>query len=126
MRKFLILAALIAPLAVAQVPKTATWIAPDARENGDVLSPDEIAGYDLECTNVDTGGIVYATALPPTPTSHATPNVFDAGDFRCRMRTIDTEGRVSTWAQSPVFTVGRCETSNCNPQPPRSIVIELP
>lgn len=126
MRKLFILFALVAPLALAQVPKTARWEHPTQRVNGDALTLEEIAGYDIECFNVATDEVIYATGLPTTPNTHVTPEVFTDGNFACRMRTIDTETRLSTWNQSNVFTVGRCEVTDCTPLPPQSIVITLP
>jgi len=125
MRKLFILALLIAPLAIAQVAKEPEWIIPIQRVNGDPLPIEEIAGYDLECYRVPSGETVYTTGLPATATEHATAAVFDAGDFQCRMRTLDTDGLISVWRQSNVFTVGRCETSDCRPDPPQFIVIPL-
>lgn len=121
----LVLAMVTAPL-WAEVYKTATWTPPTQRVNGDALLPSEIAGYDLECLREGTGEIVYATGVPGGDTSHQTGEVFDAGSFVCRMRTIDTGGLLSTWNSSNVFTVGRCDVTDCRPLPPSSIVIQLP
>lgn len=116
--------AITAPLWAA-VEKTVSWTAPTQRVNGDALTPGEIAGYDLECYR--TGGeVIYSTGVPSSASSHVTPEVFDAGDFRCRMRTNDTGGLQSAWGESNVFTVGRCDVTDCRPQPPSSIVIQLP
>lgn len=109
----------------AAVHKTATWERPAQRVNGDALDPSEIAGYDLECMREDGSETVYVTGVPGEDLTHVTPEVFDEGSFVCRMRTIDTDGLLSTWNSSNVFTVGRCETSDCRPEPPSSIVIHL-
>ena len=109
----------------AEVTKTATWTPPTQRVNGDALALSEIQGYDLECFRVG-GATVYTTGVPGTATTHVTPEVFDSGDFQCRMRTLDTGGLVSEWGQSNVFTVGRCDVTDCRPLPPSSIVIQLP
>lgn len=109
----------------AAVDKGVTWLAPTERVNGDPLSAGDIAGYDLECLT-ESGTPVYATGLPGNATQHTTAEVFEAGTFYCRMRTIDTDGLVSDWGQSALFTVGRCETSDCRPLPPRSISVVLP
>jgi hypothetical protein len=126
-RVILILLTLLitAPLWAA-VDKGVTWIAPTERVNGDPLLANEIAGYDLECVREGTGEIVYATGIPAGATTHQTAEVFDEGNFSCRMRTLDTDGLVSDWGNSAVFTVGRCETTDCRPLPPRSISVVLP
>lgn len=115
---------LTAPLWAA-VEKTATWQPPNTRVNGDPLPASEIAGYDLECQRVG-GAVVYATGITAGATTHTTPEVFEAGDYTCRMRTLDTNGLVSEWSNAVGFTVGRCETSDCRPTPPRSITVVLP
>lgn len=110
----------------AEATKTASWQIPTQRVNGDALSIEEIAGYDLVCQRVDGGEVVYTlTDIPATDTSHVTPAVFDAGDFICRMRTHSADGLQSTWGESNVFTVGRCDVTDCSPMPPSSIVIQL-
>jgi hypothetical protein len=108
----------------AAVDKGVSWLPPTERVNGDPLSASEIQGYDLECLT-EGGAQVYATGIPAGDTSHTTAEVFEAGSYFCRMRTIDTDGLVSDWGQSAVFTVGRCETSDCRPMPPRSITVEF-
>lgn len=125
MKKLMILALLVAPLALAQVEKTATWTVPFERVNGDPMTLAEIAGHDLECFRVPGGQTIYSTGLPANATTHQTAPVFDSGDFQCRMRTNDTGGLTSEWGLSNVFTVGRCEVTDCRPQPPQSIVIIL-
>lgn len=109
----------------AAVDKGVTWLPPTERVNGDPLPAGEIGGYDLECLT-EGGAPVYATGLPAGTTEHTTAEVFEAGNYFCRMRTIDTDGRVSDWSQSAPFTVGRCETSDCRPMPPRSITVVFP
>lgn len=110
----------------AAVDKDVTWVAPTERVNGDPLPVTDIAGYDLECLRESDNVVVYATGLPVTATTHQTPEVFEAGNFFCRMRTLDTDGLISDWSQSANFTVGRCETTDCRPLPPRSITVVLP
>jgi hypothetical protein len=124
MKRIFLLLLLVAPLALAAVDKTVTWIPPAERVNGDPLAPAEIAGYDLECSEL-AGAIVYQANIPPG-TSHETGEVFDSGEFVCRMRTIDTDGRLSDWGSSNVFTVGRCDVTDCRPTPPRSITVTVP
>jgi hypothetical protein len=120
----LLMLALTAPL-WAQVTKTASWNAPTARVNGDALTLAEIAGYDLECSRT-SGEVVYSAEVPTTPSSHQTGEVFDSGEFVCRMRTKTTDGLQSVWGSSNVFTVGRCDVTDCSPMPPTSITVFLP
>lgn len=110
----------------ASVDKTVSWIAPTERVNGDPLPAGEIAGYDLECVVQATGDVIYATGIPAGATTHQTDAVFVEGTYLCRMRTLDTGGLVSDWGESAPFTVGRCETTDCRPLPPRSISVVLP
>lgn len=110
----------------AAVTKDVTWLAPNARVNGDPLPAGEIAGYDLECVRAGTGEVVYATGIPASASTHTTAEVFDDGNFACRMRTLDTGGLVSDWSADVNFTVGRCEVTDCRPLPPRSITVVLP
>jgi hypothetical protein len=124
MKRFAWLALLVAPLVLAQVDKSVTWTPPTERVNGDPLTAAEIAGYDMECRT--TGGELVYQAGGLTGTSHSTAAVFEAGQFVCQMRTIDTDGRQSEWASSNVFTVGRCDVTDCRPQAPASITVILP
>ena len=109
----------------AAVNKDVTWVPPTERVNGDPLPLAEIASYDLECVRTGTGEVIYNAQLAGDDTAHETGAVFDEGEFQCRMRTVDTGGLVSEWGESNVFTVGRCETSDCRPLPPRSINVVL-
>lgn len=119
----ILLALLTAPLWAA-VNKGVTWVAPTERVNGDPLPAGEIDSYELECLTT-SGTVVYATMVAGTDSTHRTADVFDTGEFRCRMRTVDTGGLMSEWGESNVFTVGRCEISDCRPTPPSSIVVEI-
>lgn len=109
----------------AAITKDVTWLPPTERVNGDPLPASEIASYDLECVRTGTGEVVYNAQLAGNDTTHQTAEVFDDGEFQCRMRTVDTGGLMSEWGESNVFTVGRCEVTDCRPQPPRSISVVL-
>lgn len=127
MKRFIlvILTLLITAPLWAAINKDVTWVAPTERVNGDPLAANEIASYDLECVRTGTGEVVYNAQLAGAETTHQTTEVFDGGEFQCRMRTIDTGGLVSEWGESNVFTVGRCEVTDCRPTPPRSISVVL-
>lgn len=120
------LLAITAPL-WASVEKTVSWTPPTERMNGDALPAGEIASYDLVCQEAGSGTAVYTTNVPGGQSSHETGAVFEAGEYLCRMRTVDTEGRISPdWAESQVFSVGRCDVSDCSPRAPASITVNLP
>lgn len=132
MRKFFMLALLIAPLALAQVDRTVTVQHATERADGTPLSLAEIERVDIRCYIAGTDTEVTALAIVPPNTVRATDAVFTPGDYVCRAWTVDTLGQVSaTASESNVFTVAHpCieepNTENCaDPNPPQSIVIEL-
>lgn len=110
----------------AEVTKTATWVIPTERVNGDALPLAEISRHELVCQRTSGEVVLTVTEIPAASTTLQTDPVFDAGEFICRMRTADTEGRISEWGDSNVFIVGRCDVSDCRPTPPQSITIVLP
>lgn len=132
MRKFLLLALLIAPLALAQVDRTVTIQHATERADGTPLSLAEIERVDIRCYINGTQTEVTSLVIVPPNTVRATDPVFTPGDYICRAWTVDTLGQTSlTASESNVFTVAHpCaeepNTENCAaPNPPISIAIEL-
>lgn len=121
--KLFALLLLTSPLVVANTDKNVEWVPPTERENGSPLLPSEIASYDLRCESM-SGDIVLEQSVPGALDSFQTDAVFVEGSYLCKMRTVDTDGRVSSsWSESNVFTVDRCDYEVCNPLPPRSITV---
>lgn len=132
MRKFFMLALLIAPLALAQVDRTVTVQHATERADGTPLSLSEIDRVEIRCFINGTQTEVTSLVIVPPNTVRATEPVFAPGDYICRAWTVDTLGQTSiTASESNVFTVAHpClenpSPENCAaPNPPRSIVIEL-
>lgn len=123
--KWLFLALFFAPLAFGQVPRTITLERATERVNGDPLTLAEIDAHVIECYAVG-GEPLFTLERPPAETQISTPESFvDGVNYQCRALTRDTDGLVSDWTESAVFTVGRCEVQDCRPMPPWSIVISV-
>jgi len=74
-----------------------SWSHPTSRENGDILTPDQIAGYEL-----DINGTIYAIA--PELTEHRL-NGLTGGLKVLRIRTIDKDGLESEWSDELTITL---------------------
>lgn len=105
----------------AAVDKRVFWTTPQQRVNGDALTTQEIAAYEVECLAAG-GDRVFAGTATGTELELRTDAVFEDGDYFCRVRVIDTDGRPSAWGNSEPFTVGRCEATDCSPMPPEVTV----
>lgn len=110
----------------------ASFVRATERVDGTPLALSEIAYEPLECfVNGDYETPLVSVRSTPPSTRIITPKVFVPGvEYICRIATMDTDGRISAWNYSNVFTVGpKCEPSNrdpdCIPRAPSSIIIQL-
>lgn len=71
---------------------TVSWTAPLAREDGTILNPDEIAGYELECD-----GVIHA--IGPSVTQFTVTGL-KSGLTLCRIKTLTTDGLESAWSDA--------------------------
>lgn len=74
-----------------------SWSAPTNRERGEILNPDEIAGYEL-----DVQGTIYGIA--PELTEYRL-NGLTRGLKVLRIRTIDQDGVESIWSDEITVTL---------------------
>lgn len=131
MRKLLMLALLIAPLAMAQVNRTVTIEHSTARVDGTPLSLAEIDRVEIECTSTAGGPVITTLVIVPPNTVRQTDPVFTAGEYICRGKTIDNVGQESAWRDSNVFTVEHPCRENPSPEtcaapmPPESVSIAI-
>lgn len=132
-RIFMILVglALVAPLTLAQVPRTVTIQHATERTDGTPLTLAEIERVDVECLPVGGAPVTSLVIVPPN-TANMTEAVFEPGvTYQCRARTVDTLGLISSWAESQVFTVGSpCQEApspeTCAPPAaPQSVIVSL-
>ena len=100
--------------------KTFRWQPPTERENGDTLTPDEIANYEIACSDQSGGPYTLFTTMAngKTNTNHTVTDAFQDGTYFCVARTIDTDGLISEDSNEINFTVTRCESSDCRPKAP--------
>lgn len=112
----------LAPLVFGEVSRTFTMAAPTQRENGDVLNLSELAAYRVNCGLLPSGPYdVYQfdqVASGSATESIATAAIFPEGAFYCVATVADNGGVRSRDSNEINFTVGRCDVSDCRPQPP--------
>ncbi|MFL0796096.1 MAG: hypothetical protein K6L73_01240 [Cellvibrionaceae bacterium] len=83
---------------IEEVAPKLTWTPPSTRENGDPLSPGEIAGYYLHSINNRTNDeqIIY---VEEDGTSSVTLKDFSSGSYEVSIATIDTDGLRSDFSE---------------------------
>jgi hypothetical protein len=124
MKIFLRILALLvlSPLVFGDVSKTFTMTAPTQRENSDALALSELAQYRVIC-GLLPGGPYDVFQFDQAATGQATESistaeVFPAGTYHCVATVFDTDALQSGNSNETVFTVGRCQVSDCRPRPP--------
>lgn len=114
---------LLGPLvATGDASRTFTFNVPTARVNGDPLPLNELEGFTVQCGTQSGGPYNYGIfpgANTGTQNQSINPGeVFTEGTYYCIATAIDTAARESGFSNEINFTVGRCETTDCRPNPP--------
>lgn len=71
---------------------TVQWTPPKNRENGDALSAQDIAGYEISLKTLPDGRQVARTRVTQASATSAELPVSSGGEYEVRMQTIDSRG----------------------------------
>jgi hypothetical protein len=100
------------------------WEPPTTRVDGQPLALDEISHYEVGCVAeglTPADGYAADYTIPGTDQQHETEPaamVDDYGRYACALRTVDTDGRKSTWSSTfPVIWPA------ARPGPPVNVLI---